>query len=75
MISEGVRLLNNYKENFGPIVYWMSRDQRVHYNWALIFAQEKAIKKKKPLIVIFCIQQDLIGATQKIYNFMLDGLK
>jgi deoxyribodipyrimidine photo-lyase len=75
MISERVRLLNNYKENFGPFVYWMSRDQRIHDNWALIFAQEKSIKKKVPLIVIFCIQQDFLGATQKIYNFMIDGLK
>ena len=23
----------------GPVVYWMSRDQRVRDNWALLYAQ------------------------------------
>lgn len=36
-----------------PIVYWMSRDQRVRDNWALIYAQELVLKKKTPLIVVF----------------------
>jgi deoxyribodipyrimidine photo-lyase len=46
MKNERVRLLYNYKENIGPIVYSMSRDQRIHDNWALIFAQEKSIRAK-----------------------------
>ncbi|MBA4397394.1 MAG: hypothetical protein C0394_08430 [Syntrophus sp. (in: bacteria)] len=33
------RLLKAGKEKKGPVVYWMSRDQRVDDNWALIFAR------------------------------------
>jgi deoxyribodipyrimidine photo-lyase len=75
MKNERVRLINNYKNDIGPIVYWMSRDQRTDDNWALLFAQEMAIKKKQPLIVIFCLVQNYCNANQKIYNFMIDGLK
>jgi deoxyribodipyrimidine photo-lyase len=75
MKKERIRLLSDYSEESGPIIYWMSRDQRINDNWALIFAQEVAIKKRQPLIVIFCLQRDFLTATQRIYNFMLDGLK
>ncbi|MFX0138934.1 MAG: deoxyribodipyrimidine photo-lyase, partial [Candidatus Hodarchaeota archaeon] len=75
MRKERVRLVNNFKEEDGPIIYWMSRDQRIHDNWALIFAQGKAIKRRQPLIILFCLQQKFLNATQRIYNFMLDGLK
>ena len=75
MKKERVRLINDQKEGIGPIVYWMSRDQRINDNWALLFAQEIAIKKKQPLIVIFCLQENFLDATLSIYNFMLEGLK
>ncbi len=33
----------------GPVCYWMSRDQRVNDNWALLFAQETALNARAPL--------------------------
>jgi deoxyribodipyrimidine photo-lyase len=33
----------------------MSRDQRASDNWALIFGQEEAMKKKEALLVVFCL--------------------
>jgi len=75
MKKERIRLLNKEKEVKGPIIYWMSRDQRVDDNWALIFAQKMAIQKKQPLIVIFCLQHEFLNATLRIYNFMIEGLK
>jgi glycine betaine/choline ABC-type transport system substrate-binding protein len=30
----------------GPVVYWMSRDQRAHDNWALLISQELSRKEK-----------------------------
>lgn len=36
------RILKEGKMGAGPVIYWMSRDQRVQDNWALLFAQEKA---------------------------------
>jgi deoxyribodipyrimidine photo-lyase len=76
MNNKRVRLLNgkNFK-NKGPIAYWMSRDQRADDNWALLFAQELAIKYKQPLAVVFCLVDDFLGATFRQYSFMLDGLQ
>ncbi len=34
--------INNNTFSDGPIIYWMSRDQRVHDNWALLSAQQIA---------------------------------
>jgi len=75
MNKSRVRLLQKGTETNGPIVYWMSRDQRVHDNWALIFAQQLAIEKSRPLIVIFNLVSDFLEATLRQYGFMLKGLK
>ncbi len=57
------------------VAYWMSRDQRVNDNWALIYAQEMALKLKVPLFVVFCLVPDFLGATFRQYSFMLRGLE
>jgi deoxyribodipyrimidine photo-lyase len=76
MINEKrIRLLQTGSETTGPVIYWMSRDQRVHDNWALLFAQQLAIEKKLPLAVIFNLVPDFIEATIRQYGFMLKGLK
>ena len=76
MINEKrVRLLQKGNETNGPIVYWMSRDQRVHDNWALLFAQKLALEKKKSLVAIFNLVPDFLEATIRQYSFMLRGLK
>lgn len=75
MNKNRVRLLQNGTETKGPIVYWMSRDQRVHDNWGLIFAQQLAIEKKRPLVVIFNLVSDFLEATLRQYGFMLKGLE
>lgn len=74
--NKRVLQLNNQEQEFeGPVVYWMSRDQRVYGNWALLYAQEIAEKNKSPLIVIFCLNPSFLGATLRQYDFMLGGLK
>ena len=67
--------MNNFPYKEGPVIYWMQRDQRVNDNWALLFAQEKAIELKQPLIVVFSLVNDFLGATERHYGFMLKGLK
>ncbi|MFW6140363.1 MAG: deoxyribodipyrimidine photo-lyase [Acidobacteriota bacterium] len=74
MNEKRVRKLNK-KEGEGPVAYWMSRDQRVNDNWALLFAQELANKSKQPLIVVFCLVKEFLGATVRQYGFMLKGLE
>ncbi len=76
MINEKrVRLLQKGNETNGPIVYWMSRDQRVHDNWALLFAQKLALEKKKSLVAIFNLVPDFLEATIRQYGFMIKGLR
>ena len=43
-----VRPLNQARPGQGPVVYWMSRDQRVRDNWALLYAQELALAWGNP---------------------------
>ena len=70
-----VKTLKNVAEGKGSVVYWISRDQRVHDNWALIYAQKIAKEKKKPLVVLFILVSDFMGATIRQYGFMLKGLQ
>ena len=70
-----VRLIKEGIANKGPIVYWMQRDQRVYDNWALLYAQELAIKNKTPLLVVFCLQSRFLNAAVRQFDFMLNGLR
>lgn len=70
-----VRTLQGGARKKGPIVYWMSRDQRVRDNWALLFGQELALTQKVPLVVTFCLVPEFLGATARQYRFMLRGLQ
>ncbi|MCW9065379.1 MAG: deoxyribodipyrimidine photo-lyase [Ignavibacteriaceae bacterium] len=69
-----IRLLKRGTETVGPVIYWMSRDQRVHDNWALLFAQNLSTEKKKDLVVVFSIVPKFLYATLRQYDFMLNGL-
>jgi deoxyribodipyrimidine photo-lyase len=75
MDERRIRILQDGNETNGPVIYWMSRDQRVHDNWALIYAQKLAIEKKKPLSVVFNLVPDFLEATIRQYGFMLKGLQ
>ncbi|HYQ48009.1 MAG TPA: deoxyribodipyrimidine photo-lyase, partial [Thermodesulfovibrionales bacterium] len=70
-----VSILKDGKAGQGPVVYWMSRDQRADDNWALLFAQELALQAKVPLIVVFCLVPEFLNATIRHYGFMLRGLE
>lgn len=75
-MKQRARLLNKHSEiKNGAIIYWMSRDQRVHDNWALLYAQHLAKKYDQPLVVVFCLQSSFLGATLRQFNFMLYGLQ
>jgi deoxyribodipyrimidine photo-lyase len=72
---ERIRVLKEGHKGPGPVVYWMSRDQRVSDNWALLYAQEVAFKMDAPLAVVFCLVPDFLNATLRQYGFMIAGLK
>ncbi|MBN2168932.1 MAG: deoxyribodipyrimidine photo-lyase [Actinobacteria bacterium] len=70
-----VRRLNRSAGKKGPVVYWMSRDQRTTSNWALRFALETAERKGTFVVVAFCLMPEFLGATFRQYHFMIEGLK
>lgn len=75
MINEKrIRLIKNGSETGGPIIYWISRDQRVNDNWALLFTQNLALEKKRSLAVVFSLVPKFLDATLRQYDFMLKGL-
>jgi deoxyribodipyrimidine photo-lyase len=75
MHPERYRLLKQGTLAKGPVLYWMSRDQRTRDNWALLFAQEQARQAKAPLQVVFCLVPEFLGANRRHYDFMLQGLR
>jgi len=68
------RLLWDAKEGLGPVIYWMSREQRAHDNWGLLLAQQKGLELKRPVMVIFCLTTEYPGANRRHYGFLLRGL-
>ena len=70
-----VRIVKQGSIGSGSVLYWMSRDQRVNDNWALLFAQELALERKVSLGVVFCLAPSFLNATSRQYGFMLKGLQ
>lgn len=74
---DGRRLynLNDCGIAAGPVIYWMSREQRVSDNWGLYHAQQLALERQAPLLVVFTLADEFLGATLRQYGFMLKGLE
>jgi len=67
MNSKRIRTLKPGKSGKGPVAYWMSRDQRVEDNWALLFARGIALEADVPVVVIFCLANGFLGAVRIHY--------
>ena len=72
--SRRVFRLNDVDYGSGPVIYWMSREQRVSDNWGLWFAQQTALERRATLFVVFTLADSFVGATLRHYGFMLKGL-
>lgn len=75
MNPKRIRTILSGKPGKGPIAYWMSRDQRVEDNWALLFARKIALEADVPVFVVFCLVDKFLGAIRRQYEFMLKGLQ
>jgi len=73
--QERVRTLNDGLVGSGPVVYWMQRDQRAIDNWALLYAQERALSRHVPVVVVFTFEIIPHRAHLRHYDFMFRGLK
>ncbi|MFB3897373.1 MAG: deoxyribodipyrimidine photo-lyase [bacterium] len=75
MQQNRVRLVKEGIAGSGPVIYWMSREQRSTDNWALLYAQQIAVEQRVPVVVIFCLVPEFLDATIRHYAFMLQGLQ
>ncbi|MCX8010495.1 MAG: deoxyribodipyrimidine photo-lyase, partial [Ignavibacteria bacterium] len=67
--------MKDSKYIYGAVIYWMQREQRVHDNWALLYAQQKALETNSNLYVVFNLVSTFLQATIRQYDFMLKGLQ
>ena len=74
-VDRRVRKLKDHPYKGGPVVYWMSRDQRAHDNWALIHSMQFANEVGVPFCVAFCLVPEYRGACIRQYGFMIKGLE
>ena len=70
-----VRALREGPVQDGPVIYWMRREQRAQDNWALVHAQDLALAQGRPLLVVFNLVPDYLGAARRQFAFMLAGLR
>ncbi len=74
-LQKRVRNVNHKTYTGGPIVYWMSRDQRIEDNWALIYAQEIALEYKQPLAIVHNLKASYLGGGMRQFDFKVRGLQ
>jgi len=67
--------LNDAVPGPGPVVYIMSRDQRVADNWAILYAQKLALDYQKPLMVICPVLAEVSIPTMRQAVFSVEGMK
>lgn len=70
-----IRELQGGEGGYGPVIYWMSREQRVADNWALLYAVERAAVAGVPVAVVFNLVTEFLGAGARQFAFMLRGLR
>lgn len=75
MNKNRINIIKKTSYTKGPIVYWMSRDQRIDDNWAVAFGLELAKERNQPFIIVFNLVKNFLGATYRQFYFMLHGLK
>ncbi len=75
MQPERIYQLNHETYSGGSLVYWMSREQRVRDNWALVRARQLASQFNATVKVVFCLVPSFLDATWRHYHFMIEGLK
>lgn len=73
-IGPRARRLNDAQNGPGPVIHWISRDQRAADNWTLAEACELASEADSYVVSVFCLQSSCGAASRRHFEFMLDGL-
>lgn len=73
-MDERVFALKNSAKKGKSVIYWMSRDQRVQYNFGLLKAADYASRNNLAIVVCFCLVPEFLGAAPEAFAFMGEGL-
>ena len=73
LLIHNVYKLKENRIDTGPVIYWMSRDQRFFDNWALLRTRGSE-GRGVPLAVVFSLVPKFLQASI-LCGFMLNGLK
>ncbi|XP_050295997.1 deoxyribodipyrimidine photo-lyase [Anthonomus grandis grandis] len=58
------------------VLYWMTRDCRIHDNWGILFSQRLALKNKLPLLICFSLfEAHHYYPTRRHQDFLIKGLE
>src|SRR5690554_5754092 len=75
MLNKRVKVLVDLKIFEGDyILYWMQHSQRIYYNHVLDHAIGISNRLKKPLLVIFVLNEEFPNSNMRHFYFMLEGL-
>lgn len=69
------RTLKTGPAHVGPVLYWMSRDMRLHGNHALAYADKLARERDVPLLVLYDLDPEFLGGTLRQLTFKVEGLR
>jgi deoxyribodipyrimidine photo-lyase len=73
------RELNDKPARLGPVVYWMQREMRLHDNWALLEAYQRAKESNQSFAIVYFLTPSLTFANQpphkRSVQWMKEGLK
>lgn len=69
------RTLSHYPYQKGAIAYWMNREMRLKDNWALLAAQDWAIREQVALKIVYNLDPGFLGGGRRQFAFKLDALK
>lgn len=70
-----LRTLNHHPYQKGAITYWMNRDMRLEDNWALLAAQDWAIREQVALHIVYNLDPEFLGGGRRQFEFKLAALE
>ena len=77
-MTPAIRIRNLNSRSMNPdaafVLYWMTAARRTRWNFGLQRAVERALELRKPLVVLEALRCDYEWASDRLHQFVLDGM-
>src|SRR4029453_10888826 len=72
-----VRVMNDHpsRPEGGFVLYWMTSARRLGWNFGLDHAIDHALALQKPLVILEALRCDYPHASDRLHQFILDGMR